>query len=165
MHIWQIILKYFNASSTNNKEFTVGGIIYYFPGEEIWPFSNNISTYTVIASYNAMEYIYPSSKYGYDYVGASTMKSMVDTMFPTKFARTLMYVNTDSKEADAILDSKLLSFANENYYILYNYKESNIKLYQEGFSNSLIIGLLGFTSSAIAFIILYKILVSKVEQV
>lgn len=152
------------VSGFRTEEFIVAGIIYYFQEEQIWPFSNSNAPYVVVGSMNFMETMYPNSATGLRNQSLSTMKSMVDVLYPTKFGRTLWYINSDSSTRDVVLESKLLSYANNNGYTLYNYKESNTDLYQEGFNNSMIIGLLGFTSASIALIILYNILVSKLEQ-
>ncbi|MDR7855756.1 FtsX-like permease family protein [Tissierella sp.] len=151
-------------SSYSSKEVVVGGIIYYFDKDEIWPFSNNVAPYAVIGSHNCMESIYPNSKFGMGYYSPSQMKTMIDIFYPYRYGRTLWYINTNSNVEDPVLDSKLLTFANRNSYTLYNYKESNVQLYQEAFNNALIIALLGITSAAIACIILYNTLVSKMEQ-
>ncbi len=151
-------------SAYATKEVLVGGIIYYFDKDEIWPFSNNVAPYTVIGSHNCMESIYPNSKFGMGYYGPSQMKTMIDLFYPYRYGRTLWYINTNSKVEDPVLDSQLLAFANHNSYTLYNYKESNVQLYQEAFNNALIIALLGITSAAIACIILYNTLLSKMEQ-
>lgn len=151
-------------SSFTTKEVKVAGIIYYFGEDEIWPFSNNNAPYVVIGSLNFMESIYPNSKMGMGWLSPSQMKDVVDIFYPTRYGRTLWYVNTNSKAKDPVLDSKLLAYANNNSYTLYNYKESNVQLYQEALNNAIIIALLGLTSAAIAFIILYNTLVSKMEQ-
>ncbi|MDR7869345.1 MAG: ABC transporter permease [Tissierellaceae bacterium] len=146
------------------EEFKVGGIIYYFDKQQVWPFSNNITPYAVIGSMNAMEKLYPNTKIGLGMVDHEGMRSMVNTLYPTKYGRTLWYINTNSKNKDVVLDSKLLSYANNNGYTLYNYKESKSELYSEAFNNALIIGLLGLTAASIASIILYNIFESKLEQ-
>ncbi|MFA5524607.1 MAG: FtsX-like permease family protein [Tissierellales bacterium] len=152
------------AVSFTSKEVKVGGIIHYFPRQGMWPFTNNVTPYVVIGSINCMESIYPGSKFGLFQKTLSEMKSMVDSLYPTKHGRTLWYINTDSREQDTVLDSKLLAYANNNGYTLYNYKNSSSQLYQEAFNNAIIIGLLGLTAAAIAFIILYNTMVSKMEQ-
>lgn len=150
--------------SHNTKKVTVGGLIYYFPKEGMWPFSNNLAPYVVIGSTKCMESIYPNSRLGLYGVTLEEMKSMVDNLYPTRYGRTLWYINTDSRELDPVLDSKLLAYANNNGYTLYNYKDSSSQLYYEAFNNAIIIGLLGFTAVFIAFIILYNTTVSKMEQ-
>jgi len=150
--------------SFTTREVKVGGIIYYFLGQGMWPFSDNVAPYIVISSLNGMESVYPGSRFGLYPHTLEERKSMVESLYPTKFGRTLWYLNTNSKEQDVVLDSKILAFANNNGYTVYNYKESNSKLYQEAFNNAIIIGLLGFTASAIAFIILYNTMSSKMEQ-
>ena len=146
------------------KKVTVGGLIYYFPKEGMWPFSNNLAPYIVIGSTKCMESIYPNSRLGLYGVDLNQMKTMVDILYPTKYGRTLWYINTDSRDLDPVFDSKLLAFANNKGYTLYNYKDSSSQLYYEAFNNAVIIGLLGFTAVFIAFIILYNTTVSKMEQ-
>ncbi len=146
------------------EEFEVGGIIYYFDKQEIWPFSNNTAPYAIIGSNSAMEKLYPNSKMGLGMVDFDQMRTMTNTLYPTKYGRTLWYLDTDTVGKDLVLDAKLLSYANNNGYTLYNYKESNSELYSEGLNNTIIIGLLGFTAASLATIILYNILVSKLDQ-
>lgn len=150
--------------SHTTKEVKVGGIIYYFPKEGMWPFSNNVAPYSVVGSIKCMESIYPGSRFGLYPNDLDVMRQMVGSLFPTKYGRTLWYINTDSREQDAVLDSKLLAYANNNGYTLYSYKNSSSQLYQEAFNNAIIIGILGLTAAAIAFIILYNTMVSKLEQ-
>lgn len=149
--------------SYTTKEVTVGSIIYYFPEEGIWPFSNTVSPYTVITSFNGLEKIYPNSKLGLFRVSIDEMKSMTSSLFNVKYGRTVWYLKTDSDE-NTVLDSKLLAYANNNGHNVYNYRESNESLWNEGLSSCIIVGLLGLTSSLIALIILYNTLVSKAEQ-
>ena len=145
-------------------EVKVGGIIYYFPEEGIWPFSARTTPYIVVGSYEGMEKLYPNSRLGLFNRSLEVMKIMTDTQFPNKYGRTLWYLNTDSKIIDYVLDAKLLSFANNNGYTLYNYKTSNMQLYHEAVNNTIIIALLGLTAASIASVILYNTNISKLEQ-
>ncbi|NMB08056.1 MAG: ABC transporter permease [Tissierellia bacterium] len=153
------------ASGYVGKEFKVGGIIHYLPKEGLWPFSNNVAPYVVISSIDAMESLYPRSMYGLgQYGNVEYLEWMVQLIYPYSYGRTLCYINTDSKQTDVILDAKLLTYAINRGYNLYNYKESNSRIYYEAFNNALIISLLGITAAAIALIILYNTMVSKMEQ-
>ncbi|NLY45494.1 MAG: ABC transporter permease [Tissierella sp.] len=152
------------VTSYVTKEVQVGGIIHYFPEEGVWPFSNSMASYVVVGSYNGMESIYPNSRNGLLTKSLSEMKSITDTFYPNGYGRTIWYLDTDSQGVDRILDAKLLTFANENGYTLFNYKASNAELYHEALNNAIIIGLLGITASAIACVILYNTTVSKLEQ-
>lgn len=152
------------VTSFTTREVKVGGIVHYFPKEGMWPFSDSVAPYIVVSSLNGMESVYPSSKFGLYPYTVEEMKGAVESLYPTRYGRTLWYLNTDSREQDVVLDSKLLAYANSNGYTVYNYKESNSKLYQEAFNNAIIIGLLGFTAAAIALIILYNTMSSKMEQ-
>lgn len=147
-----------------NKKVKVGGIIHYFPKGGAWPFSNTKPNYIVISSITGMEKLYPASIYGLGKTEINEMQLMIDTLHPYKFGRTIWHINTDSKTSDVVQDASLLSVAHNNNYTIYNYKESSSRLYHEAFNNVLIIGLLGITAAIIACIILYNILISKMEQ-
>lgn len=147
-----------------SKEVIVGGIIHYFPEQGVWPFSNTISPYVVIGSYEGMESMYPNSKLGLLNKTLSEMKTIVNTLYPKTYGRTIWYIDTDSRIEDFVLDSKLLAYANSNGYTVYNYKASNAELYHEALNNAIIIGLLGITAATIACVILYNTTVSKLEQ-
>lgn len=146
------------------KEVKVGGIIHYFPDQGEWPFSNTISPYVVMGSYDGMESVFTSSLWGLSRRSLQEMKNMTDSLFPNKYGRTVWYLETDSNLENNILDAKLLTYANENGYTLYNYKASNVELYNEALNNAIIIALLGITAAAIACVILYNTTVSKLEQ-
>ncbi|MDR7855755.1 FtsX-like permease family protein [Tissierella sp.] len=150
--------------SHKTKEVTVGGFIYYFPKEGQWPFSNTVDSHIVIGSINCMESIYPSSMMGLSRNSLDEMRAMIDVLYPNRYGRTIWYINTNSDKKDLVMDAKLLGYANNNGYTVYNYKNSAAQLHQEAFNNALIIALLGITSAAIASIILYNTTVSKMEQ-
>lgn len=103
------------------KELKVGGIIYYFPEKQIWPFSNSIAPYAVIGSINCMESVYPNSKRGLGYLIPSQMKLAIQIRYPYRYGNTLMYIYTDSDTDYTLLNSKLMAYTNENNYTLYNY--------------------------------------------
>lgn len=153
-----------DALTHRTKEVKVGGIIYYFSNQEIWPFSNSVAPYAVIGSMRFMESLYINSARGLGSHSLMSMKDTVDIFSPTAYGRTLIYIYTDLPSKDVVLDSRLLTYANNKFYSLYNYKESNGRLFQEAFNNTIVIGILGFTSVSIAFIILYNIIASKLEQ-
>lgn len=148
-----------------SQEFTVGGLIHYLPEEGLWPFSSNMPAYIVLSSIDAMETLYPRSIYGLGQYGdVRYLEDMINTMYPHSHGRTLAYIKTDSKQTNPIFDAELLSYAVNNGYMLYNYKESNSRIYYEAFNNALIISLLGLAAAAISLIILYNTMVSKMEQ-
>lgn len=146
------------------KEVKVGGIIHYFVEQGEWPFSNTMSPYVVMGSYDGMESVFTSSMWGISRRTIEEMKYMTDTLFPNKYGRTVWYLETDSNLENNVLDAKLLTYANENGYTLYNYKASNVELYNEALNNAIIIALLGLTAAAITCVILYNTTVSKLEQ-
>lgn len=146
-------------------EFKVGGIIHYLPKEGLWPFSESVPAYLVLASIDAMEYLYPRSIYGMGgYDNIQQLETMINMVYPHSYGRTLCYIKTDSVKTNPIFDANLLSYATNRGYILYNYKEGNSRIYYGAFNSALIISLLGLTATAIALIILYNTMVSKMEQ-
>ncbi len=148
----------------NSREVEVGAIINYLPQGGFWPFSNSRAAYIIISSNDAMTSIYPLASNGLRNMELKDMELGIKMLYPTRYGRTLWYINTDSKSKDSVLDSELLAFAHNHNYIIYNYRESNSKLFQTGLNNALIIGLLGLTASGIALVILYNILLSRAEQ-
>ncbi|BCJ96752.1 hypothetical protein acsn021_43210 [Anaerocolumna cellulosilytica] len=150
--------------SQTSKKVTVGGILYYFMEEGIWPFSGNVNSYTVIGSVTGMETLYAKSRLGLFRLSIEQMKEMVAALYPNSYGRTLWKIETGKVENPEVLDATLLSYANNRGFTLYNYRESNEQLWKEAFNNALVIALLGFTSAAIGFIVLYNTLVSKIEQ-
>ncbi|NLV77489.1 MAG: FtsX-like permease family protein [Tissierellia bacterium] len=153
------------GSSYVSKKVKVGGIIYYLPKEGVWPFSYSISPYVVISSINGMEYLYPRSRFGLGSLDSvEYLEDMINLIYPYSYGRTLIYIYTDSKQREVVLDAELLAYARNKGYTIYNYKNSNSELYYEAFNNTIIISLLGITAAAIAFMILYNTTVSKMEQ-
>lgn len=148
----------------NTTQVKVGGIIRYFPKEGIWPFSNVTSCYTVIGSIDGMETLYPNSKFGLFQVTIDQMTEMVKILYPSSYGRTLWNIKAEDKENPEVLDARLLTFANQNGFTLYNYKESSERILGEALNNILVIALLGLISSTIALIAFYNTSVSRMEQ-
>lgn len=148
----------------NTTQVKVGGIIRYFPGKGVWPFSNLVPFYTVIGSMDGMETLYPNSKMGLFRVSIEQMTEMVKILYPSSYGRTLWNVTAEDTENKEILDARLLSFANKYGFTLYNYKESSERVLGEALNNILIIGLLGLISSVIALVAFYNTAVSRMEQ-
>lgn len=148
----------------NMTQVKLGGIIRYFPGDGVWPFSNLVPGYTVIGSMDGMEKLYPNSKLGLFRVSTEQMTEMVKVLYPSSYGRTLWNIRAEDKENQEVLDAKLLAFANKYGFTLYNYKESNSRVLGEALNNILIIGLLGLISSVIAMIAFYNTSVSRMEQ-
>lgn len=148
----------------HSKEVTVGGVITYFPGEAIWPFSDNVANYTVISSMKGLELIYPNAKYGLLTVSLNQMKDAVNTIAPTKFGRTNWYLYTNNQDEKEVTDASLLAYANKYGLSLYNYRDSTEQLRLKALNISFVIGLLGISSATIAIVILYNTIISKMEQ-
>nr|WP_300005169.1 ABC transporter permease [Tissierella sp.] len=148
----------------NTAEVKVAGIINSLPKGGKWPFSNNKANYVILSSIEGMENLYSNSRSSLRYLEVDQLRDLVKTIYPTRYGRTIIYIDTNSNHSDPLLNSKLLSFAHERGYTLYNYNESNSKLFQEAFNNALIIALLALTASSISLLILYNIMVSKMEQ-
>ncbi|BCJ99283.1 ABC transporter permease [Anaerocolumna chitinilytica] len=148
----------------NTTSVKVGGIIHYFPEKGIWPFSNLTSCYTVIGSIDGMEKLYPNSKLGLFQVSINQMAEMVKILYPSSYGETLWNIKAEDKENPEVLDARLLTFANQYGFTLYNYKESSERILGEALNNILVIALLGLISTTIAFIAFYNTSISRMEQ-
>lgn len=146
----------------NPYEVKVAGIISYFPKDNIWPFSDTTESYAVIASSKLFEHMYKASDNGY--VSSNFSFAQMLAMFNTKFGKTVLHVYGNDNADRITTDTRMIEFANSLYADLYNYRESNQILNKGALNNALIIGLLGFATSAVAIFILYNILVSTARQ-
>ena len=143
-------------------EVKVGAVISYFPKDNIWPFSDTTESYAVIASSQLFEHIYKASDNGF--ASRSVSFDQMLAMFNTKFGKTVLHVYGNDRADRITTDTRMIEFANSLYADLYNYRESNRILNKGALNNTMIIGLLGFATSAVAIFILYNILVSTARQ-
>lgn len=149
-------------SEYNPYEVEVGGIISYFPHNDIWPFFDTSECYAVIGSSQLFESIYKGSSNSAVNSYGSFLQML--SMFKTKFGKTVFHIYGNNKANRIKTDTQLIEFANSLGADLYNYRENNQMLYKGALNNALIIGLLGFATSVIAIFILYNILASTAIQ-
>jgi ABC-type lipoprotein release transport system permease subunit len=145
----------------------VAGIISYFPKRNIWPFSETCESYAVIASSKLFTKTYKASDNGLmrrDYGNNSFYTHMIQTLFETKFGKTIFQIYADKRADRVKTDTQMIEYANSLNAKLYNYRESNQVLYKGALNNALIIGLLGFATAAVAIFILFNILTSTARQ-
>ena len=142
----------------------VAGIIRYFPGEEIWPFSASDSLYTVIGSYGMITDINPDANNKLMTVNRSYMLSMNTLYFGNARGRTEFYISAEDGATRNNTDLPLLRMAKELNFVYENYRESNSALFSEAINNALIVGLLGFAAAMIALVILANTVSSAIDQ-
>lgn len=152
------------TTQQTNTEVKVAGIIRYFPGEEIWPFSASDSLYTVIGSYGMITDVNPDSNNKLMRVNRSYMLSMNTLYFGNARGRTEFYISAEDGATRNNTDLPLLRMAKELNFAYENYRESNSALFSEAINNALIVGLLGFAAAMIALVILANTVSSAIDQ-
>lgn len=145
-------------------EVKVAGIISYFPKDNLWPFSETSQSYAVICSNELFSQIYKASDSNAIFNDGTGYYTQMLQMYMTKFGSTVYQIYADGSADRIKTDKRMIEFASSISGSLYNYRESNQILHKEAINNALIIGLLGFATSAIAIFILYNILVSMAIQ-
>ena len=145
-------------------EVEVGGIINYFPEMGIWPFSGTVEAPVVIGSYNFITDLYPTTISGKGNLTAENLKYLIQSLAPTKFGKTWVYVDVDKKANEVKVQVELQRLAIEKESRLSNYIEGNNKIFNKGFRVASIIVILGASVALIALIILYNTTLSKLEQ-
>lgn len=151
-------------TSYNTVDVTVGGIIYYFVEEGVWPFSKETPYYTVIGSMNGMEELFTKTEYGLIRITIEQINEMIKILYPNSYGRTSWSIYKSKTDNPEVLDAQLNQLAKEHGFQIQNYRESNDRLYIEVVGNALLIILLGISTSAICFMILYNLSLSSIEQ-
>ena len=145
-------------------ELEVGAIIYYFPEEGIWPFSESVENPVVIGSYNLITDLYPATLTGKGNLSLEELRNLIARLMPTRYGKTWIYLELDNKADDIQVQVDLQRLAIEKESRLYNYIESNNIVFGKAFKVASIIIILGLSVSFIALIILYNTSISKLEQ-
>ena len=145
-------------------EVTVGGIINYFPEIGIWPFSGTVEAPVIIGSYNFITDLYPTTISGKGNLTAENLRYLIQSLTPTKFGKTWVYVDIDKKADEVQVQVELQRLAIEKESRLTNYIVGNDKIFNKGFRIASIIIILGASVALIALIILYNTTLSKLEQ-
>ncbi len=154
-------------SKTNDVAFhevIVGGIINYFPGIGIWPFSDTVEAPVIIGSYNLITDLYPATISGKGNLTSENLKYLIASLTPTKYGKTWVYVELDKKLDEVQVQVELQRLAIESESRLSNYMEANNKIFNKGFRIASIIIILGVSVALISLIILYNTTLSKLEQ-
>ncbi|MDR7857740.1 ABC transporter permease [Tissierella sp.] len=142
----------------------IAALIYYFPEKGIWPFSDTIESPVVIGSYNLIERLYPTTITGKGRLDARNLYDRIKTLTPTRYGKTWIFVETNSKSFEAQLQTSLQKRARDWEFKLHDYKETNDIVYRKAFNFTLIIAILGIAVAIINSIILYNTSLSKLEQ-
>lgn len=155
------------GDKTNDVAFhqvTVAGIINYFPEIGIWPFSGTVEAPVIIGSYNLITDLYPSTISGKGNLTAENLQYLIQSLTPTKYGKTWVYVDADKKADDVEVQVELQRLAIDKEARLTNYIVGNNKIFNKGFRIASIIIILGVSVALIALIILYNTTLSKLEQ-
>ena len=155
------VLKYYYYE----HDIEISGVIYYFPDEAIWPFSQYREGYTLIGSYELVNTVYPLASGGrYDKWEMQSMSYAQELYYPTLYGQTLFAVYGNEQANREETDLGLLSFSKKNDYTFYNYKDMNREIYAAALNTTVIICLLGLAGTLIACVILYNTEESAVNQ-
>ena len=141
----------------------VAGVIRTFEEKGLYPFSSSLEYPVVITSYEAMNKFYPTSATRLR-IDPAYLEVLLDTIYPTKFARTSVFIYA---EEDANLDALQLSL--QRLGIQYGYKLDHYQLENEillgkSLKSALNIVVLGLAIAIITLLILYNTSLSKLEQ-
>ncbi len=142
----------------------VGGIINYFPEIGLWPFAGTVEAPVIIGSYNFVTDLYPATISGKGNLTAENLKYLIQSLTPTRYGKTWVYVDVDKKADQVQVQVELQRLAIEKESRLSNYIEGNNKIFNKGFRIASIITILGVSVALIALIILYNTTISKLEQ-
>ena len=152
------------TTDQTSKDVKVAGIIRYFRGEEIWPFSAGDSLYTLIGSYGMITDVNPDANNRLMRVNRNYMLSMNTLYFGNARGRTEFYISAEEGATRNDTDLPLLKMSKELNFAYENYRESNSALFSEAINNALIVGLLGFAAVMIALVILANTVSSAIDQ-
>lgn len=146
-------------------EVKVGAVIHYFEEIGMWPFAETIENPVIIGSNNLIGDLYPTTVYGLGrYLYNYDLDYLVNSLYPTKFGKTYIYVNTENEinELKAYVDLQRIAF--QRGFTFINYLENKNAIFIKAFNFTSIIAVLGFVIVGIIFIVLYNTTISKVEQ-
>lgn len=143
----------------------VAGIIYYFPGQGIWPFSSTSEYPVVVGSKKFLETLYPASRIGFYNLNIHDVRDMIKSgSTPTMYGRTYVNIYTDKDEDSVVLDTNIQRLAKKYDFRVRNLTENNRIIFNKAFKFTLITLSLALLIAFILIIILYNTALSKIEQ-
>ena len=95
---------------------------------------------------------------------ARSLYDRIMTFAPTKYGKSWIFVETNSKSFEGQLQNSLQKRARDWEFKLHDYKENNDIIFRKAFNFTLIIVILGIAVAVITSIILYNTSLSKLEQ-
>ncbi|WP_426350597.1 FtsX-like permease family protein [Alloiococcus sp. CFN-8] len=146
------------------KEVKVGGIIRYFPGKGVWPFSDTNQSYGIIGSPLLMSELYVGFGMDMGIMSNNAIALMNQTIAKVKLGRTVFYFYTDKGRDPSKLEARLQKVSEELGGYVTNFREDNELMLSEARNNTAILALLCVVSAALGAIILYNSLSSRADQ-
>ena len=155
---------------TTINDVKVDGIIYYFPNNGLWPFSEDMydTDYgvKVISGINLAQTLYPQM--ATDPVGNELSLSQFEKFFlkqcPYAYGNSVINIYMNSSADNSMIESSLFTIASNYGLTLINYNEQTWSEYYKALNSSFMIILMGLSATAIALIILGNINMSAFEQ-
>lgn len=143
---------------------TVGAIIYYFPEQGIWPFSEEPNSFTVIGSAQMLGCIVPDGFITRESAELESLEFLADWLGETATgeAHYSFYTVEDSTPDQTL--SPLFQVARTQYMTLSNYADTNQAVYDKALSACLLIGALALAATMVVWLILSNTLSSAQEQ-
>ncbi|MGM9973470.1 MAG: FtsX-like permease family protein [Clostridiaceae bacterium] len=148
----------------NPIEVKVGGIIRYFPGNGVWPFSETNQSYGVIGSPNLMSELYVGFGMDMGIMSKNAISLMNQTIAKVKLGRTIIYIYSDTTRDPSRLETRLQDISDKFGGYVTNFREDNELMLSEARNNTAILALLCVVSAALGAIILYNSLSSRADQ-
>lgn len=150
--------------TVNSFDVKVGGIIHYFPGTGIWPFSETIENPVVVGSYSFIEKLYPATVKSRYVKSNMNLSTMIQKKIPTQYGKSWIFVETDNDLFKPQSLTKMQDMAKESGFKLHEYKEGNDFAFKTAFNSATIPLILGIVVALINILILYNTSRSKLEQ-
>ena len=141
----------------------VAGIVRIFDEKGQYPFSDNLEYPVIITSYEAMNTFYPTSA-TYQRIDPEYLEILIDTFYPTKYARTSVFIFAEENADLDVLQLSLQRLGIQYGFKLDNYNLENEILLGKSLKNALNIVVLGLAIAIITLLILYNTSLSKLEQ-
>ena len=155
------------GKESTEAEVTVGAILYYFPGEGIWPVSGSREGYQIVGGFSLMTSLAPNAGLtrNLDSVHAIYASAgMFAGIENSGYGATDFYINAAEGVEREAADTALLIFARNHYMDIEVYYESSAKLLRDAVNNILLVCLLGLTAVLLALVIFFNTVTSDLEQ-
>lgn len=143
---------------------TVGAIIYYFPGQGVWPFADDPKSFTVIGSSQMLGKILPDGYVTKEPSEMTNLQTSIDWLGSDRLGEAhYSFYATEDSTPDTTL-SPLFQVSRSMSMTLGNFRDSNQAVHDKALASCLLIGALAVAATIIVWMILNNTLASAQEQ-